>query len=272
MPRAPIVKSSGIQALDLAYKKSATLTPESCVDLSEKIANVRKQIKILEEHTAARTSSIKQQQFYNKAIFVSTVIRDTSIAFLDMAASLVPGEVNQWVAKIGSASVTTSQTVAESLAGQGTLGEKLHRSFDTVVGLLSPKSSAGIAGVAKAQTASNLTNLVKNSSGDAETKSREAIKFGVNQSLDNAISTIELAKIGKQAPVLDKVGKGLSTLKVAANYGFNLEAAQDAYFSEVYSLQTQSFDANMAFVQGMRKLTKDLETALASFEECKGLV
>lgn len=273
MAQTQIVQSSSNQTIDQAYKRTATLTPQSCVDLSAKIANVRKHIAILHDQTVARRTLIGQQQFYNKGIFVSTMIRDTCIAFLDMAASLVPGEVNQWVAKIGSASITTSQTIAEQISGQGTFLEKVHRTGDTVLGLVSPKSSAGIVGLGKAQTASNFTHFLAGSAtADANTKSREAIKFGVNQSLDSAISIIELAKDGTKIPVLDKVGKGLSVFKTAANYGFNLEAAQDAYFSELHSLQSQLFDAEMAFSQGMRRLTQDLESALASFEECKGLV
>lgn len=44
MADTPIAMSSKIPALDRAYKKSGTLTPASCVDLSRKIQNIQRQI------------------------------------------------------------------------------------------------------------------------------------------------------------------------------------------------------------------------------------
>ena len=272
MADTPIAMSSKIPALDRAYKKSGTLTPASCVDLSRKIQNIQRQIQALEDYTAEMQSSIRTQQRLNKGLLVATIIRDTCVAFLDLAAALAPGKTGEWTAKIGNAAISTASSVGEISAGQGdalTIGQ---RTFDTAVGLVPGNSAGAVFGVAKAQQASSIATLIKASGeSDATAREREVIKTGTIMMLDNAISTVDLAKLGKEAPGLDKVGKGLSMVKASANYGFNLRSAQDAYFNEDYALMQRKFDVDFNYAQGLKKLSKQLAEALAVFEECKGL-
>lgn len=272
MADTPIAMSSKIPALDRAYKKSGTLTPASCVDLSRKIQNIQRQIQALEDYTAEMQSSIRTQQRLNKGLLVATIIRDTCVAFLDLAAALAPGKTGEWTAKIGNAAISTASSVGEISAGQGdalTIGQ---RTFDTAVGLVPGNSAGAVFGVAKAQQASSIATLIKASGeSDATAREREVIKTSTIMMLDNAISTVDLAKLGKEAPGLDKVGKGLSMVKASANYGFNLRSAQDAYFNEDYALMQRKFDVDFNYAQGLKKLGKQLAEALAVFEECKGL-
>lgn len=272
MADTPIAMSSKIPALDRAYKKSGTLTPASCVDLSRKIQNIQRQIQALEDYTAEMQSSIRTQQRLNKGLLVATIIRDTCVAFLDLAAALAPGKTGEWTAKIGNAAISTASSVGEISAGQGdalTIGQ---RTFDTAVGLVPGNSAGAVFGVAKAQQASSIATLIKASGeSDATAREREVIKTSTIMMLDNAISRVDLAKLGKEAPGLDKVGKGLSMVKASANYGFNLRSAQDAYFNEDYALMQRKFDVDFNYTQGLKKLGKQLAEALAVFEECKGL-
>ena len=272
MAETPIAMSSKIPALDRTYKKAGTLTPASCVDLSRKITNIQRQIQALEDYTTEMQSSIRTQQRLNKGLLVATIIRDTCVAFLDLAAALAPGKTGEWTAKLGNAAISTASSVGEIAAGQGdalTIGQ---RSFDTAVGLVPGKSGGAIMGVAKAQQASSIATLIKASGeSDATAREREVIKTGTIMMLDNAISTVDLAKLGREAPGLDKVGKGLSMVKASANYGFNLRAAQDSYFNEDYALMQRKFDVDFNYTQGLKKLGKQLTEALAVFEECKGL-
>ena len=272
MADTPIAMSSRIPALDRAYKKAGTLTPASCVDLSRKIANIQRQIQALEDYTTEMQSSIRTQQRLNKGLLVATIIRDSCVAFLDLAAALAPGKTGEWTAKLGNAAISTASSVGEIAAGQGdalTIGQ---RTFDTAAGLVPGNSAGAIMGVAKAQQASSIATLIKASGeSDATTREREVIKTSTLMMLDNAISTVDLAKLGREAPGLDKVGKGLSMVKASANYGFNLRSAQDAYFNEDYALMQRKFDVDFNYTQGLKKLGKQLTEALAVFEECKGL-
>ena len=272
MADTPIAMSSNIPALDRAYKKAGTLTPASCVDLSRKIANIQRQIQALEDYTTEMQSSIRTQQRLNKGLLLATVVRDTCVAFLDLAAALAPGKTGEWTAKLGNAAISTASSVGEIAAGQGdalTIGQ---RTFDTAAGLVPGNSAGAIMGVAKAQQASSIATLFKASGeSDATTREREVIKTSTIMMLDNAISTVDLAKLGKEAPGLEKVGKGLSMVKASANYGFNLRSAQDAYFNEDYALMQRKFDVDFNYTQGLKKLGKQLTEALAVFEECKGL-
>lgn len=272
MADTPIAMSSRIPALDRAYKKAGTLTPASCVDLSRKIANIQRQIQALEDYTTEMQSSIRTQQRLNKGLLVATIIRDSCVAFLDLAAALAPGKTGEWTAKLGNAAISTASSVGEIAAGQGdalTIGQ---RTFDTAAGLVPGNSAGAIMGVAKAQQASSIATLIKASGeSDATAREREVIKTSTIMMLDNAISTVDLAKLGREAPGLDKVGKGLSMVKASANYGFNLRSAQDAYFNEDYALMQRKFDVDFNYTQGLKKLGKQLTEALAVFEECKGL-
>lgn len=217
-------------------------------------------------------SSIRTQQRLNKGLLVATIIRDTCVAFLDLAAALAPGKTGEWTAKIGNAAISTASSGAEIATGQGdalTIGQ---RTFDTAVGLVPGNSAGAVFGVAKAQQASSIATLIKASGeSDATAREREVIKTSTIMMLDNAISRVDLAKLGKEAPGLDKVGKGLSMVKASANYGFNLRSAQDAYFNEDYALMQRKFDVDFNYTQGLKKLGKQLAEALAVFEECKGL-
>ena len=272
MADTPIAMSSRIPALDRAYKKTGTLTPTSCVDLSRKIANIQRQIQALEDYTAEMQSSIRTLQRLNKGLLVATVIRDSCVAFLDLAAELAPGKTGKWTAKLGNAAISTASSVGEIATGQGdalTIGQ---RTFDTAVGLVDDKSAGAILGVAKAQQASSIATLIKASGeSDATAREREVIKTSTIMMLDNAISTVKLANLGSEAPVLDKVEKGLNMVKASANYGFNLRSAQDAYFNEDYALMQRKFDVDFNYTQGLKRLGKQLTEALAVFEECKGL-
>ena len=272
MADTPIAMSSKIPALDRAYKKAGTLTPASCVDLSRKIANIQRQIQALEDHTTEMQSSIRTQQRLNKGLMLATIVRDTCVAFLDLAAALAPGKTGEWTAKLGNAAISTASSGAEIATGQGdamTIGQ---RTFDTAAGLVPGNSAGAIMGVAKAQQASSIATLIKASGeSDASAREREVIKTGTIMMLDNAISTVDLAKLGREAPGLDKVGKGLSMVKASANYGFNLRAAQDVYFNEDFALMQRKFELDSNYTQGLKKLGKQLAEALAVFEECKGL-
>lgn len=272
MADTPIVMSSRIPALDRAYKKAGTLTPASCVDLSRKIANIQSQIKALEDYNAESQSSIRTQQRLNKGLLLATVVRDTCVAFLDLAAALAPGKTGEWTAKFASAAISTAPTVIELTTGHGDAKTIAQRTLDTALGLVPAKSSGTIMGVAKAQQASSIATLIKASGeSDATTREREVIKTSTIMMLDNAISTVDLAKLGKEAPGLDKLGKGLSMVKASASYGFNLRAAQDTYFNEDFALMQRKFELDMGYTQGLRKLSKQLTEALAVFEECNGL-
>ncbi len=272
MADTPIAMSSNIPALDRAYKKAGTLTPASCVDLSRKISNIQRQIQALEDYTSEMQSSVRTQQRLNKGLLVATIIRDTCVAFLDLAGALAPGKTGEWTAKLGNAAISTASSLGEVAAGQGdalTIGQ---RTFDTAVGLVPGNSAGALLGVAKAQQASSIASLVKASGeSDATARQREVIKTGTIMMLDNAISTVDLAKLGREAPGLEKVGKGLSMVKASANYGFNLRAAQDSYFNEDFALMQRKFDLDVNYAQGLKKLGKQLSEALAVFEECQGL-
>lgn len=272
MADTPIAMSSKIPALDRAYKKAGTLTPASCVDLSRKITNIQRQIQALEDYTTEMQSSIRTQQRLNKGLLVATIIRDSCVAFLDLAAALAPGKTGEWTAKLGNAAISTASSGAEIATGQGNAMTIGQRTFDTAAGLVPGNSAGAIMGVAKAQQASSIATLIKASGeSDASAREREVIKTSTIMMLDNAISTVDLAKLGREAPGLDKVGKGLSMVKASANYGFNLRAAQDVYFNEDFALMQRKFELDTNYTQGLKKLGKQLAEALAVFEECKGL-
>ncbi|PYF09877.1 hypothetical protein C8J30_1069 [Rhodobacter viridis] len=195
------------------------------------------------------------------------------VAFLDMAAALVPGKTGKWTAKLGSAAITTSQSVAERAYGQGDAATIAQRSFDTAVGLVPTKTALPAYAVGKAQLGSGIVSLVRGSSEtDSALRQREALKTSTDMMMDSAISMVELAKAGVQMPVLDKVGTGLSVVKAAASYGFNLRSAQDAYVKDADDLTMRSFDLESNYVCGLKTLGQQLTEALAMFKECEGLV
>ncbi|SPH27504.1 hypothetical protein ASD8599_03970 [Ascidiaceihabitans donghaensis] len=267
MPHAPIAMSSNFQLVDLSYKKNGTLTPQSCVDLSAKIRNIESQIKSLEDITQAQKSNNALQMRLNKGLLVATIIRDTCVGFLDMAAALAPTEQQQKFAGIGSTLITSTQTMGEYYTGDANMGDVALKAASEFSNYKSSSTPIGIASNHVAQTHIGAAGVANTAfKGDKAATQKAGLKYAVDVSFDNAILITDMTK---NQPVMGKVGAGMRVAKAASSYGFALDTAQDNYWSEHDRLQSSAFATEHNYIMGMRRLQTDLSNAVASFEECQ---
>lgn len=270
MPHAPVAMSSNFQLVDLTYKKNGTLTPQSCVDLSDKIRNIGTKIQSLEDITNAQKANNAWQMRLNKGLLVATIIRDTCVGFLDMAAALAPTEQQQKFAGIGSTLITSTQTMGEYYTGDANMGDVALKAASEFSGHKSSSTPMGIATNHVAQTHIGAAGVANTAfKGDKSATQKAGLKYAVDLSFDNAILITDMTKDQPGTPVMGKVGAGLRVAKAASSYGFALDTAQDNYWSEHDRLQTAAFSTQHNYVTGMRRLQTELRNAVASFEECQ---
>ncbi|MEP3944626.1 hypothetical protein [Ascidiaceihabitans sp.] len=270
MPHAPVAMSSNIQLVDLTYKKNGTLTPQSCIDLSAKIRNIGTKIQSLEDITAAQKSNTALQMRLNKGLLVATIIRDTCVGFLDMAAALAPTKKHEKFASIGSTLITSTQTMGEYYTGDANLTDVGLKVASEASSKYTSSSTTGLATNYMAQQHIGAASVVNSSfKGDKNQTKKDGIKFAVDTSFDTGILLADSLKNEMDSPAMGKVGAGLKVAKAASAYGFALDTAQDNYWSEHDRLQSKAFSTDLNYAQGMRRLQTELRNAVASFEECQ---
>lgn len=269
MPFTPTTQSAASPIIAQAYQKKGALTPQSCKDVSAKIRNIQRLIESVEEVYQQQTSLNQRMNMLNKGLLITTVVRDTCKAFLNLAADLLPEGPAEKVASLGPALIDTAQSGAEIYHGQANLGEVAQRTASTLQSQMPGKTPAQQVWKAKAGQVTNATGLVQATNGaDAATRKREAEKFAVNTVVDQAKMIVDLAG---DTPGLKKVSSGFGVFKSAANYSYDLDAAQDAYFDEHLRLMESKYTSQVNHTHQIKKLQTMLSEALAEFEACAAM-
>ncbi len=84
MAEPSIIKSTANPEVNALYHRNQVATPQSCVDVSGKVSNIRRQIAALDEMTQARMEINRKIAFGNRAILIAGIVQDTCVAFLDL--------------------------------------------------------------------------------------------------------------------------------------------------------------------------------------------
>lgn len=282
MATTPTAMSSSLKSLDLDYKKGGTLTATSCVDVSAKLRNIQSQIAILEDYTSSMRSSLRLQSQLNGAIYIATIIRDTSRAFLDLAGafgeSLGLKAVSETAEKFGTV-LDNVQMAAEVMHGQNLGSAAAEIGYELGKKALlhnTPMTAAEKKQVEKTldRRKDNVTSAAGMATveGSAE-RQRAAVRAGVNTGIDTITEIMDLAADGATQAAKDRIKTltgALNVLKAASNYGLDLSAAQDSYFAERYALEDQIASLEARYKSSLARLSRQLREALALMKACEG--
>lgn len=265
MPYAAIPMTPANFEVSHIYKLNAVKTPQSCVDLSLKVSNIRKKIKSIEDIAAGRLATNDKISGLTKAVLIAGVVQDTCVAFLDMAGALLPGKVEK-VAKGGVYAITSAETGSELYFGQTTKTAAAHKMIDATIGMAPSTTPAAKVRENIAKTQSGIVGVAISSQNGGDKKAA-AKKFAINASFDKVNLMLDLGNPSDN-PMTKKVGIGLKLAQAALNYEMALEKRTDAYWNEKTDLVVQKAEIEMRTSQYVSKLTKELNAALAEFEAC----
>lgn len=243
--------------------------PQSCADSSAKIANIRRHIAAAEKLHQELMSIQDKIEFGNKGIVVTGLIRDTCVAFLDLAASILPDRnPAQGTARIASASVGIGDSLGEILSGNANWSTIGIRTVDNINSAVQGKSAgAQLAQLKIRQVTDMAPAAVSAAQRDTAKAKAEAQQGAVNTAFDTVSGVIAMGSTAADDNY-SSISRSLSGVKAAYTYNVAVASRLDTYLQD----QTDVAAARAGYVQSYRqqiaKLTNDLRAALSEFERC----
>ncbi|WP_417262059.1 hypothetical protein [Celeribacter sp.] len=250
------------------------LRPQSCSDISSKIANLQRTISAAEQHFEAQLRALDQQSFGNKGIFWASIIKDSCVAFLDVGANvleIVGMKQAATVASQGVNAIQISGTAAEWHAGQKSTSQALTSMAKTGVSALPTSSAAGQAGKFIGGSFVGAGEIAVNGPRQAQSETQN---MAMGYARDQIIGTADLiAKAAEEGDAswgagLGKVMNGVKGLVALQTYDQNLNKSMDAYFDEKVSIDTRTFTLKLQFRRKFAELKTQLRTLEAMLQQC----
>ncbi len=246
-------------------------TPQSCKDVSSKIANIKRQINSLQNRTEEILNNNAKLSGYNKKILFASLVKDTCIGFLDLAAALVPNKAAARAAELGLASISATEAAAEYSFGQSSGIETVHKLASAGVSAMPGETVLQSTAKFGAGVLVEGAGVVLASTGDDRDKATESgLAYAGNTMMDIA-SVLEAAATEAGESWAGSLGKGLNSIKVivAANrYDRNLEKNFDRYLDEKTRLDSQRNDTIFHYRKKAGDLELQLRNALTFFQSC----
>lgn len=227
----------------------------SCTTQSQRVSLLQRDIDSLEQRANEMLDSLDDQDFYNGAILVSGILKDTCLGILNMAAEILPESPAKKTAKIGIAAIETSGTATELYLGQISKSEaaiKLTKTASDFAGM-----PDGLAGASLSHV-KNTTFGMAGVAAAGVTRGQDAAKSeGMNFVVDTTVSQFTL--IGQ---AIEQGAKGDS--KIAGPIGSGVKTAIDVYkrWQEFSAEQVRIASSRQSWKASFDKQLSTLKTSL----------
>ncbi len=257
-----------------AYLRNGVQQPQSCRDLSQKVSNLERQIKSLEEEYKRQKDRVWWDNFHSRNILGLTLIRDTSRSFIDLAGALVDTVVGAGL----------PESAAKKVGGVSTASTVLGGAMDAVQGAVDGNADAAYGAIIAAGTSVaglNSTNfgieIVRNMDAHGKasgtpTQQIEQTRATINVAFDSAGRVIDIAKSevgnGRGGQTLGAVSGGLKVAKASANYNLNLELAFNQRLAERSGNEAYLRQIEREYNQGMNRVINELNAAKQQLARC----
>lgn len=254
-------------------------TPESCGTESEKVARLRAILNDVHEQAAEAERLNSKMGFILKGILVTEIIRETSIGFLDLAASAF-ASINPAASKVatgGILSVRAVQTAGEYSNGTLDSAEAMERMGGAALGAVNPKSMAGKAVLLKSKMAFDSTFMALKSTADSTTPEQKktdakAYMSGIATGQAGFIGDA-LEAGGETTELAGKTMKGLASVGEMYNAAMRYQSALDASFDghiERSTAERISVQNQKAMLKNLIESVKtSLSIAVSELETCQ---
>ncbi|MEL6617277.1 MAG: hypothetical protein AAFP16_00260 [Pseudomonadota bacterium] len=258
--------------------------PQSCSGYSDKIANLERTIDAVEKEFEDAVALSKRMGYLNNAILVTSVIKDSCVAFLDIGAAILDTMGMKQAAQVASqgvAAIDLADTGSKWAHGQTTTAQAITSMANTSTNFMKSNTAmqAGTQYVTKQHTSS--AEYVANA---VNTKKQDQAALGLKYVTDQVISTADvIAKAGESSDQkwgagLGKVMNGVKGLMAAQKYSNNLEKSFDSHIEESMYVQQkmQRDEANFrAKIKQLRQqllaLKRELQTCINDSQQANGL-
>lgn len=270
----PRIRMSSNFELQKSHFRFDVREPKSCSGAQEKIDNLRRQLGAIRTQKEEALALQDRLEFYNRAILVSGLIKETCYSFLDLAVSLgsavLPPPMGKKVELVGNAgmgAMEMTETGTEYVLGQAN-GRDVIR---TGVGALNKNLPAtdNIQKTLQYGTSQNLEmadlmGVAKK--GDKEKTRTQVLRTGTNMSLDAVI--FQLDTMPDNTPGAKYMKSGVSTVKAAKRYSDALDDALDGYLDEKMGIAETRFAIKQQMRFMVEAAEEKLDKALKDFSHC----
>ncbi|MCF6445706.1 hypothetical protein [Nereida sp. MMG025] len=257
--------------------------PQTCSTEKDKVANLRALVRDAEAQIREVERLSDKLEFLATGELVAALVMETSIGFLDLAASAF-SSINPAAAKYAKAGVTaieSSGSIAQAVSGQKSYGQAFSevgdKSVDLTFSLAGSSKNASLGKKALLNTAKAHYDTavigIKSAMGTSEEEIR---KDGIQFLKDRSGSTAGLIADGLKESDLTKTGNTLSSLVIvgemydsAMRYETALNQRFDNYLAARENDQTWVMNAKMNLRSLLTNLQNKLNKAVSDLEACE---
>jgi len=256
------------------------VAPQLCGEEQVKVANLRRLLESTNDDLAEIERYQSKMDFLNSAELVTALVMETSIGFLDLAASAF-SSINpkaSKVAKGGLLAIESAGKLSEAAHGQrsfsSAMGHITDKSVDTAVSVADPKSIAGKAMLSSAKLHYDAAVISIKSVTGASTEDIKKDSFDLMKDRSKDI-------VGMTADGLKEAGNtgAASTLKGLVIVGEMYESAmryQDAldkrfnnYLDQKMAADRWVMNAKMQLRTTVKSLQGQLSGAVTDLQNCR---
>lgn len=250
------------------YRRHQIRPPESCVVHAEKIDNIGRHMRALEDTHRELMAIQDRLNFANKAYTFARLVKDTSMAFLDLAGALAGGQAGV-VGGLGNAAIDTASSISEVTHGQGDAKTIALRSANSIVSNLPAKGAGGQFGVMSGQQILGMATTVNEmtSAPNLQTAQQKAAQGGVNLLADTIKGVSDMASTA-EGDRFNKIGRAAALVKAAYAYDRALNETLEQRLQTEYDIASarQVYIHNNRMV--MQRLRRDLTEAQTLLQGC----
>lgn len=253
-------------------RRNQLRNPQSCVSQQAKIENIKRHMRALEDTHRELMAIQDRLNFMNKVYTFGRLVKDTSIAFLDMASASFPEPVAR-TAGMGIGAIDTLGAVSEAAQGQGTWSNVALRGANAVVSNVKTNSAAEtFTQMSMKQvlgTSQNVHDMA--TAPDRKAALEKGVQGNVNVMADTIKDMADLAEKSDKANAgrYQTIGQVAGVTKAIYNYQKALSETFEQRLQTEYDIAStrQLYLHNNRLV--MQKLRKDLNEALDLLIACQ---
>lgn len=251
------------------YRRHQILPPAACTIHIQKIDNINRHMRAMEDTHRELMTIQDRLNFANKAYTFARLIKDTSVAFLDLAGAIVGGQAAK-VGSLGNAAIDTATSLSEVAHGQGDATTIALRTVNSVASNLPGKGAGTQFGAMSAQQVIGMANTVNDmkTAPNVQTAQQKAAQGGVNLLADSIKGVADMAS-STEGDTYNKVGRAAALVKAVYAYDRALNETLEQRLQTEYDIASarQVYIHNNRMV--MQRLRRDLTQALELLESCQ---
>ncbi|TWI29905.1 hypothetical protein [Paracoccus sulfuroxidans] len=262
--------NSAVSVSDATYRRLRLDPPAQCIAHAQKAANIGRHIQALEETHRELMSIQDRLNFANKAYTFARIVKDTSVAFLDLAGAIAGGQAAT-VGSVGVAAIDTATSVSEVAHGQGDAATIALRTANSANSVLKGPGAGGTFGQMSGQQTIGMAQTVNEmrSAPSAGAAQQKAAQGAVNLMADTVKGVADMASTSES----DKFGKaGRVAAIIKAAYGY--KAALNDTIEQRLQTEYDIASAKAVYLHNnrliMERYRKDLREAMDLLNQCQG--